>query len=144
MGRLTEAQEQLERALAIKNDFADAHFELGMVYAEQQQADKANTELAALKEEESTENYTELAAKIYETSKPRILAVHATSLYLLHRQGQRHHPSIPPWQHRALRRISQSTLSLTGRWIPHLSGTWPTGASAALQKPGQAAPITGE
>jgi tetratricopeptide (TPR) repeat protein len=82
MGRLTEAQEQLERALAIKSDFTDAHFELGMVYAEQQQADKANSELAILKEEESTENYTELSAKIYETIKPRISSVHATELYL--------------------------------------------------------------
>jgi tetratricopeptide (TPR) repeat protein len=82
MGRLTEAQEQLERALAIKSDFSDAHFELGMVYAEQQQADKANSELAFLKKEESTENYTELAAKIYETTKPRILSVYATELYL--------------------------------------------------------------
>ena len=82
MGRLTEAQEQLERALAIKNDFADAHFELGMVYAELRQADKANSELAILKEEESTENYTELATKVYETSKPRILLAHATDLYL--------------------------------------------------------------
>ena len=82
MGRLTEAQEQLERALAIKNDFADAHFELGMVYAEQQQTDKANSELTILKKADSTENYTELAAKVYETSKPRILVAHATDLYL--------------------------------------------------------------
>jgi tetratricopeptide (TPR) repeat protein len=82
MGRLTEAQEQLERALAIKSDFTDAHFELGMVYAEQQQADKANSELAILDKEESTENYTELAAKIYETSKPRILSANATGFYL--------------------------------------------------------------
>jgi tetratricopeptide (TPR) repeat protein len=82
MGRLTDAQEQLERALAVKSDFTDAHFELGMVYAEQQQADKANSELAILDKEESTENYTELAAKIYETSKPRILSANATGFYL--------------------------------------------------------------
>ena len=82
MGRLTEAQEQLEKAVAIKSDFAEAHFELGMVYAEQQQTDKANSELTILKEEESTENYTELSAKIYATIKPRISSVHATELYL--------------------------------------------------------------
>jgi tetratricopeptide (TPR) repeat protein len=82
MGLLTEAQEQLERALAIKNDFPDAHFELGMVYAEQQQADKANSELGILSDEESTENYTELSAKIFETSKPRILSANATGFYL--------------------------------------------------------------
>ena len=46
------------------------------------QTDKANSELAILNEEQSTENYTELAAKIYETSKPRILAAYATDLYL--------------------------------------------------------------
>jgi tetratricopeptide (TPR) repeat protein len=82
MGRLAEAQEQLEKAVSIRNDFAEAHFELGMVYAEQQQTDKANTELAILKEEESTQNYTELSAKIYATIKPRISSVHATELYL--------------------------------------------------------------
>ena len=82
MGRLTEAQEQLERALAIKKDFAEAHYELGIVYAEQQQTDKANSELAILNEEKSTENYTELSAKIYATSKPRILSANATDLYL--------------------------------------------------------------
>ncbi len=82
MGRLTEAREQLERALAIKNDFADAHFELGMVYAAMLQPDKANSELAILNQKQSTENYTELAAKIYETSKPKILLVHATEIYL--------------------------------------------------------------
>jgi tetratricopeptide (TPR) repeat protein len=82
MGRLTDAQKQLEKAVAIKSDFAEAHFELGMVYAEQQQTDKANSELAILKEEESTENYTELSAKIYATIKPRISSVHTTGLYL--------------------------------------------------------------
>lgn len=82
MGRLTEAQEQLEKAVAIKNDFAEAHFELGMVYAERQQTDKANAELAILEEEESTENYTELSAKIYETIKPRISSVNAVGFYL--------------------------------------------------------------
>ncbi|HBA54285.1 MAG TPA: hypothetical protein DCZ04_07470 [Syntrophorhabdus aromaticivorans] len=82
MGRLTEARVQLERALAIKQDFTEAHFELGMVYAEQRQTDKANSKLAILNKKQSTENYIELAAKIYETSRPRILAVHATDLYL--------------------------------------------------------------
>jgi tetratricopeptide (TPR) repeat protein len=87
MGRLAEAQEQLERALVIKKDFADAHFELGMVYAEQQQIYKANSELAILREEQSTENYTELVAKVYETSKPRILVAHAIDLYLASSAG---------------------------------------------------------
>jgi tetratricopeptide (TPR) repeat protein len=81
MGKLTEAQEQLERALAIKSDFTDAHFELGMVYAEQQQADKADAELAILNEKSSELN-TELATKIYEMTKPRILSAYATNLYL--------------------------------------------------------------
>jgi len=58
-----------------------------MVYAELQQPDKANSELAILNEEQSTENYTELAAKVYETSKPRILTAHATDLYLASSAG---------------------------------------------------------
>lgn len=81
MGRLEEAQAQLEKAVSIKNDFADAHFELGMVYAESGQADKADAELEIL-QDKSTSLATELATKIYETTKPRLMSASSSDIYL--------------------------------------------------------------
>jgi tetratricopeptide (TPR) repeat protein len=81
MGRLKEAQAQLEKAVSIKSDFMDAHFELGMVYAKSGQADKADEELKILKEG-SVSLARDLATKIYETTKPRILAASSSDLLL--------------------------------------------------------------
>lgn len=81
MGRLEDAQTQLEKAISIKSDFDNAHLELGMLYAESGQADKADSELKILKEKSSS-LATELATKIYETTRPRILAVSSSDLFL--------------------------------------------------------------
>ncbi len=81
MGRFAEAQQELTRALSIDKDSAEAHFELGMVYAELQQADEAGSELDILSKQ-SSPLYTELLAKIYETSEPRIIAAYSAGLNL--------------------------------------------------------------
>lgn len=81
MGRLKEAQAQLEKAVSIKSDFENAHLELGMVYAELGKADMADEELKILKDSSSS-LATDLATKIYETTKPRILTASSTDLLL--------------------------------------------------------------
>ena len=81
MGRFADAQYELNRALSIDKDLAEAHFELGLVYAELQQTDEANAQLDILSGQSSL-LYTELLAKIYETSKPKVIAAYSASLNL--------------------------------------------------------------
>jgi tetratricopeptide (TPR) repeat protein len=82
MGRLDDAQVQLEKAISIKSSFADAHYELGLVYNEKGKTDKANAELAILSKEQSTQLYTELQDKIYQTAKPKFAGAYSSGLDL--------------------------------------------------------------
>jgi tetratricopeptide (TPR) repeat protein len=80
-GKLDAAQEQLDKALAIEGDFTYAHFERGMLYAEQQKIDLAKGELAILSQD-APELVDGLQGKINEKSAPRFLNAYTTSLNL--------------------------------------------------------------
>ena len=86
-GKYDQAQEQLDTALSIKKDFSDAHFELGMVFAEQQEIGKAKDELDILNEA-APELVSELQSKILEKTPPRFLSAYAANINLSSKPGR--------------------------------------------------------
>jgi hypothetical protein len=88
-GKYAEAEKQLEKALAIEQDFASAHYELGMLYVETDRLDQAGEELDILEEEVGTDSdsYIDLQYTINQNTAPKMIAAYVANLNLAYGAG---------------------------------------------------------
>jgi len=85
-GRYDDALQPLDHALKLNKNFAYVHFERGMIFAERQEIEKAEAELAIVKKDAS-ELMPELQAKILEKTAPRIIAAYSATVNLAAKPG---------------------------------------------------------
>lgn len=77
MGRYDDAVVELKSAISMNKDFGYAYLELGSVYADQREFDKAEEQVSVLSTiDESLAS--ELSSYIYQMKSPKILAVYST------------------------------------------------------------------
>jgi tetratricopeptide (TPR) repeat protein len=77
MGRYDEAINELESAIADNQDFGNAYLELGAVYADQKEFDKAQEQVSMLSSIDQS-LASELSSYIYQMKSPKILAAYST------------------------------------------------------------------
>jgi len=77
MGRYDDAVSELKSAIAMNKDFGYAYFELGSVYADQEEFDKAEDQVSILSSIDQS-LASQLSFYIYQQKSPQILAAYST------------------------------------------------------------------